>query len=195
MPSYSTVAVTAVYCFALFGSTFVLSDNDDGGGTIKNVQLNKGPIEGKQTLKFLYCYSCGYQKAFDHYSGILSEKYPELHIIGANYNPSLMHLVVAKILGILKMIIIIAIASGINFFEYIGKEQPRLWQWCTTNKVYACLVVFFGSNMFEGILISTGAFELFFNDIPVWSKLDTGRIPQPAELFQISDNYMLFDST
>jgi len=61
------------------------------------------------------------------------------------------------------MLIIIAIASGVNFFEYIGKEQPVLWQWCVANKVYACLVVFFGSNMFEGILISTVAFELFFN--------------------------------
>jgi len=65
--------------------------------------------------------------------------------------------------SIAKMLIIIAIASGVNFFEYIGKEQPVLWQWCVANKVYACLVVFFGSNMFEGILISTGAFELFFN--------------------------------
>lgn len=31
-------------------------------------------------------------------------------------------------------------------------------------------------------------------DIPVWSKLETGRIPQPAELFQIIDNYLLFDT-
>lgn len=110
--------------------------------------------------------------------------------------------------------VIIAIGSGVNFFEYIGKQQPRWWIWCTTNKIYACLVVFFGSNIFEGMLISTGAFELYFNgkyentavdiifwlsfyfivDIPVWSKLDTGRIPQPAELFQIIDNYLLFDS-
>lgn len=34
-----------------------------------------------------------------------------------------------------------------------------------------------------------------FSDIPVWSKLQTGRIPQPVELFQIIDNYLMFDST
>jgi len=61
------------------------------------------------------------------------------------------------------MAIIIAIGSGINLFEYIGKQQPNWWIWCTSNKIYACLVVFFGSNMFEGMLISTGAFELYFN--------------------------------
>lgn len=65
--------------------------------------------------------------------------------------------------GIIKTIIIIAVASGLNFFDYIGQLQPNLWQWCTTNKTYVCLVVFFGFNIFEGILISTGAFELFFN--------------------------------
>lgn len=61
------------------------------------------------------------------------------------------------------MLIIIVIGSGINLFEYFGKQQPNWWIWCTTNKIYACLVVFFGSNMFEGMLISTGAFELYLN--------------------------------
>lgn len=37
-------------------------------------------------------------------------------------------------------------------------------------------------------------FNFIFADIPVWSKLETGRIPQPAELFQIIDNYLMFDN-
>ena len=39
-------------------------------------------------------------------------------------------------------------------------------------------------------LISTGAFEISLNDMPVWSKIESGRIPQPGELFQIIDNHM-----
>ncbi|CAH1733312.1 thioredoxin reductase-like selenoprotein T homolog CG3887 [Aphis gossypii] len=193
MAAFSTAFAVVICSFALFGSTFVSSDS--GGSPSKSVHLGggKGPIEG-QTLKFLYCYSCGYQKAFDQYSNILSEKYPHLRIEGANYDPSMAHLLAAKILSLAKMVIIIAIGSGINLFEYIGKQQPNWWIWCTSNKIYACLVVFFGSNMFEGMLISTGAFELYLNDIPVWSKLETGRIPQPAELIQIIDNYLLFES-
>ena len=27
-----------------------------------------------------------------------------------------------------------------------------------------------------------------FSDVPLWSKLETGRIPQPPELFQMIDN-------
>ena len=43
-------------------------------------------------------------------------------------------------------------------------------------------------NLFQ--LISTGAFEISLNDMPVWSKIESGRIPQPGELFQIIDNHM-----
>lgn len=32
----------------------------------------------------------------------------------------------------------------------------------------------------------------FFSDMPVWSKLETGRIPQPSELFQIIDSQLGF---
>lgn len=39
-------------------------------------------------------------------------------------------------------------------------------------------------------LVSSGAFEISFNDIPVWSKLETGRIPSPQELFSIIDSHM-----
>lgn len=51
---------------------------------------------------------------------------------------------------------------------------------------------FFLSNIIEGQLVQSGAFEITLNDVPVWSKLETGRIPQPAELFQIIDSHMQF---
>lgn len=41
-------------------------------------------------------------------------------------------------------------------------------------------------------LISSGAFEIFFNDVPIWSKLQSGRIPAPQELFQIIENQLKF---
>jgi hypothetical protein len=34
--------------------------------------------------------------------------------------------------------------------------------------------------------VSTGAFEISVDNMPVWSKLESGRIPQPPELFQVS---------
>lgn len=90
------------------------------------------------------------------------------------------------------MLIIVAILGGVNIFQYINQPQPSWWQWCVDNKMYACLMLFFLCNIIEGQLIQSGAFEISLNDVPVWSKLQTGRIPQPAELFQIIDNHMQF---
>lgn len=44
-------------------------------------------------------------------------------------------------------------------------------------------------------LVASGAFEISLNDVPVWSKLQTGRIPAPQELFQIIDNQLQFTET
>ena len=74
--------------------------------------------------------------------------------------------------------------------------------------MYASLMLFFLSNTIESQLMSSGAFEVFYNgmssdntfiqthlnlyligqDVPVWSKLTTGRIPSPPEMFEIIDN-------
>lgn len=56
--------------------------------------------------------------------------------------------------------------------------------------MYACLMTFFLANFIEGQLLSTGAFEMDFNGRQIWSKLRTGRIPQPHEIFSIMDSLM-----
>lgn len=86
------------------------------------------------------------------------------------------------------------IVSGQNPFTLLNMDTPSVFTWAQENKIYACLMIFFISNAIEGQMISTGAFEVSFDDVPVWSKLETGRIPQPGEMFQIIENQMKFKS-
>ncbi|KAL1124107.1 hypothetical protein AAG570_001877 [Ranatra chinensis] len=144
------------------------------------------------TLKFLYCYSCGYRKLFDDYANIIRQKYPDISVRGENYDPPGIQMMVAKTLGLSKIILVICFFFGINLFAKFGVETPNWWTWCMENKIYSSLMVFFLFNAIENHLVSTGAFEIMLNDMPVWSKLETGRIPQPPELFQIIDNHMMF---
>lgn len=67
---------------------------------------------------------------------------------------------------------------GINPLQQIGFGHigANFWTWMFTNKIYAALMTFFLANFIENTLVSTGAFEIFFNDVPVWSKLQTGKI-------------------
>lgn len=159
----------------------------------EDIPISKIPQSiGAPTLKFLYCYSCGYRKAYDEYVNILQQRYPYILIDGGNFDPPGVNMFLARLIGVIKMMVIVAILGGVNIFHYINQPQPSWWQWCIENKLYACLMLFFLCNIIEGQLIQSGAFEIFLNDVPVWSKIQTGRIPQPAELFQIIDNHMQF---
>lgn len=157
-------------------------------GNKKIPHTNLSHILTGPTLKILYCYSCGYRKAFDEYAGILHDKYPEITVTGDNYPPSAMNAVLLQVIGLLKMAIILMILTNVNPFLLMGWESPAIWNWLSNSKIYGCLMTFFIANTIEGQLVSSGAFEIYYNDLPVWSKIETGRIPAPAELFQIIDN-------
>ncbi|XP_023948521.1 thioredoxin reductase-like selenoprotein T homolog CG3887 [Bicyclus anynana] len=173
-------------CFILSTNSDVLANEDDAE-SISKIGQGVGHI-----MNIEYCYSCGYKKVFDDYAGIIQQKYPEISVMGENYDPPGFNMYLSRIIGIGKMIFIMCILSGFNIFAWLNKPQPAWWGWCLDNKLYACMMMFFLFNMIEGQLVYSGAFEISLNNIPLWSKLETGRIPQPPELFQIIDNTLQF---
>ena len=96
--------------------------------------------------------------------------------------------------GVAKLVLIMLVVAGGNPFQMLNQATPQWWNWMQENKIYGCMMLFFVCNFFETNLISTGAFEIQFNDVPVWSKLETGRIPNPPELVQIIENQIRWSS-
>lgn len=139
-------------------------------------------------MKFLFCTSWGYKNAYEHYSAILQERYPEIMLEYGSFPPTYPRQTLAQIIGIVKFLLLGCIFMNINPLDYLGIQRPGIWNWVSQNKIYASLMSFFLCNLCETQLLSTGAFEIYFNDVPVWSKLQTGRIPSPPELLQIVDN-------
>lgn len=131
---------------------------------------------------------------YEQFAHAIQQKYPDLKLEGENYPPPPLRSLLSQVLGIGKLLILALVVSGQNPFNWLNMNTPSVWSWANDNKIYACLMIFFISNALEGQLISTGAFEIEFNDVPVWSKLDTGRIPSPQEMFQIIDNHMRLGS-
>lgn len=190
--NYIYVSLFAFFAIFTIRDLFVQSEpstNKEIPVTSMGTSKFSGP-----TLKFQYCYSCGYQKAFQDYKSIINEKYPEIVVEGENYSPPGYNAFLAKALGIGKLLVLMCIVSGINLFNSFGQPEPSWWKWCVDNKLYSCMMIFFLCNALEGHLMSSGAFEITFNDVPVWSKIETGRIPQPPELFQIIDNHLQFQT-
>lgn len=136
-------------------------------------------------IKFLYCYGWGYRKLFEDFSRAIQERYPEVEVVGENYPPPPVQNFMASALGYLKITLILCIVSGYNVFELVGLPTPGAMTWAWENKLYACMMIFFISNAIEGQLIATGAFEISFNGVEVWSKLRSGRPPSYNELVEI----------
>lgn len=156
-----------------------------------------------------HSYSCGYKNAYEEYATILRTKFPELTVVGENANPPFVKMKLAQMLSVGKFIIIALVLGNVNPFAMMNVATPSVWLWLTEHKAYGTLMTFFLANTLESNLISTGAFEITLNgeklrsekniycamhfipDVPVWSKIQTGRIPSPQELVQIIDNHNL----
>ncbi|GAB1287549.1 Thioredoxin reductase-like selenoprotein T [Apodemus speciosus] len=121
---------------------------------------------------------------------VISQRYPDIRIEGENYLPQPIYRHIASFLSVFKLVLIGLIIVGKDPFAFLGMQAPSIWQWGQENKVYACMMVFFLSNMIENQCMSTGAFEITLNDVPVWSKLESGHLPSMQQLVQILDNEM-----
>uniref|UniRef100_A0A3Q2VVA5 Selenoprotein T n=1 Tax=Haplochromis burtoni TaxID=8153 RepID=A0A3Q2VVA5_HAPBU len=136
----------------------------------------KAAIYSGPVLRFQYC------KVFQDYSQAISEVYPDIRIQGENYPPTL--------ISYLKLLSILVIVSGQNPFSLLHLQTPPAWTWSQNNKIFSCLMAFFLCNMMETHFLSTGAFEVTLNDVPLWSKLQSGYVPNIQEMFQILDNHI-----
>lgn len=112
-------------------------------------------------------------------------------VYGENHPPPMLRQFMAQLLSMSKMAILFMVLMNINPFTWLNQPTPSFWTWLSSNKLYGCLMTFFICNTIESQLISTGAFEINYNDYRIWSKIETGRIPAPPELFQLIDNQNL----
>uniref|UniRef100_A0AAZ3NR47 Selenoprotein T n=2 Tax=Oncorhynchus TaxID=8016 RepID=A0AAZ3NR47_ONCTS len=132
----------------------------------------------------------GYKRVFEEYMQVLYQRYPDIRIEGENYLPQPLYRHVASFLSMFKLALIGLIIIGKDPFAFCGMQAPGIWVWGQENKIYACMMVFFFSNMIENQCMSTGAFEITLNDVPVWSKLESGHLPSMQQLVQILENEM-----
>lgn len=132
---------------------------------------------------------------FEEYSQAIQQLYPDVRIEGENYLPKPMYRYIATFVSYFKLAVIALIITGYNPFPLLDIETPRIWTWSQENKIFACLMTFFLCNIIETQCLSTGAFEISLNDVPVWSKLESGRVPNIRELLQILDNHIKMNTS
>lgn len=122
----------------LFTNSLAKSSQSDGADPIKKEipSMSFKSLQMGPTIEILYCYSCGYQRAFEDYRKVIMDHFPSLNVIGNNYNPSFVKSKLAQIISISKMIVIILLMANINPFNYFGVNTPQFWDWMRNHKVF-----------------------------------------------------------
>ena len=74
------------------------------------------------------------------------------------------------------------IVAGDGIFESVGMPTPEFVHHMRENQMATMMFIFFIGNNIAQSLMNSGAFEVSYNGTPVWSKLETGRLPTWPEL-------------
>lgn len=140
--------------------------------------------DASHTVRIQYCHSCGYRQAFEEISKMLQTHFPDIKIIGDIHQPGWLRSQLVNLLFFTKVAVMGMIYMGFDPFAYFQLETPRIWTYMVTNKVSSSLFILFIGNTIDSNMMSTGAFEIFYDDVPIWSKIQSGRMPSPQELLQ-----------
>lgn len=149
--------------------------------------------EWKSSLNVLnvrYCTSCSYKKHFDDLSKHLAVVYPSLMIEGGEYPIEPSKLLLSKLITYLQYALWALIFAGETIFQKLGITPPAIYYKLTKNKVIAAFGVMMIFNNLSASMTNTGAFEVSLNNRLIFSKLQTGKIPDPHEIETILNSYI-----
>lgn len=182
--SLSTVLLLTCYDLHRFYLNQTIRSQEDTRTSIPTPKI-KIHRQLSPVIKFHYCLSSGYENLFKQFSQLVQTHYPYMALHGEHYSPGRICSSIGKALSILKILLLILILLNQNPFQWFHLSTPMIYSIALENKLYACLMIFLALNSMESFFVSTGAFEIFVDDVPLWSKLHTGRIPSANEFVQM----------
>lgn len=115
----------------------------------------------------------------------LEQTFPELEgkVTGENYAaPALVELLM-KVLSGVQLVGILFVFLGTNVFSMIGlRYVPAWYESVSKNGTQIAILVYLLLPQILGKYMITGAFEVFLDGSLIYSKIQTGRLPQYPDL-------------
>jgi len=114
----------------------------------------------------------------------LKAKFPEVEVIGSVYPPGAMKSFIAQICSLVFLLGLVTMIAGKFFGDSLRiPVLSELAKKMNENQMQSIMIIFM-ANIIGGQMLSTGAFEIYLEEDLVFSKLQTGGLPQ---LDQIAD--------
>ena len=108
----------------------------------------------------------------------IERRYPEIDLVitGSYYPPSYNAVVISKFTSYLWYAGLALLVLGEQIFKALGIEEPLFYKQMKQNP-YVAFIGLFMVNSYGNSMLSTGAFEVTFDGVEIFSKLKTGLVP------------------
>ena len=103
-----------------------------------------------------------------------------------------MNQMLSTLLGYAQTLVLIIAIFGTSIFEKLGIQTPQIVNDLLEKKVIVMIGAFLIGNMIRTQLLSTGAFEIYFDGQLVFSKLETGQPPNEQILSHLFETHGVF---
>ena len=114
---------------------------------------------------------------------------PEVLVTGGEFPPPPSKQMLSKVLGWIQFAFMMFIIMGDTLFRILGRPVPAFYENIKQSKWTWGIATFFVGNQIQAGLISTGAFEIYVNDVLEYSKIATGAMPDGDAIQRIMVKY------
>ncbi|KAF6264760.1 hypothetical protein COO60DRAFT_1482516 [Scenedesmus sp. NREL 46B-D3] len=130
--------------------------------------------------------------AFMQAQQLLQQRFLGMEVVGSTYPVPATKQALAQGLGLVQMGGFGFVIFGEKLFEFMGcAAPPELYvQHVAGNKFGVGVGIWFVGNFLQNQLLSTGAFEVYYDGTLVFSKLAQGRMPAVEELLSAVESQM-----
>ena len=115
---------------------------------------------------------------------LIRTNFPGIEVVGSNYPPAAANVALSKVAQFAQMSAIAAAAVGDKICAALQMQIPEFVVGLQSNKFGSIMGAFFVGNMVSQNLKNTGAFEIYYDGELLFSKLQTGRLPEIPEIIK-----------
>lgn len=130
------------------------------------------------------CTACSYKGYYGQLAAELQDKFPGLVTSASTYPATFARRAVAAIASVAQYAGLAVVLGGDKLFPALGIDPPPAWytQRVAPRKTAAAIACWFFPNAARQASEATGAFEVFYDGEPLFSKLALSRFPSADEL-------------
>ena len=117
---------------------------------------------------------------------IMEKNFKNVIVKGEEYPLNFIRKILSYVVTITQISVFTTMILGESIKPFLINIIPNyLIDWIIENKLLSLIISFFAGNILQSNISNTGAFEIFYNGNQIWSKLQTGNVPNINQLIML----------